>query len=73
MGKGTFTWVNEKDGTKESYSGDYSNGKKHGYGEFRFKNGDIYKGNWSDNYADKEGIFEKKNKINKSPYVGGTG
>jgi len=31
------------------YKGDYEYDERHGYGTYKFKNGSIYKGNWSHN------------------------
>ena len=67
MGKGKFTWVYPNN-EQECYDGEYLYGKKHGYGEFKFKNGNTYKGMWFDNKANGEGSFETKNKIYKCNY-----
>jgi hypothetical protein len=31
----------------ETYEGEYENGVKHGKGEYRWSNGRVYKGEWS--------------------------
>lgn len=63
-GEGKFTWVEEK----EEYKGSYTYGKKYGYGEYKFKNGNLYKGNWFDDKAHGEGFFETKNKVYRCNY-----
>lgn len=40
----TFQVINYKNG--EKYEGEVLNGKRHGYGKFRFKTGTVVKGIW---------------------------
>lgn len=41
----------------ECYKGDYSNGKRHGYGEIVYNNGDSYNGNWVNNKKEGKGRY----------------
>jgi len=36
------------------FTGSYIKGKKHGYGEMRYLNGDLYKGNWVEDHKESE-------------------
>ena len=50
-GKGTMC-NNE---IEDKYEGEYVEGKKHGYGEYFWKNGDYWKGNWENDLYSGEG------------------
>lgn len=39
------------------YTGGFKNDKKHGYGEFKNKNGNIQKGEWRNNQQEGQGMM----------------
>lgn len=41
-GKGVLIW-----GDGREYEGDFVRDKRHGYGEFKYKDGKVYTGEWS--------------------------
>ncbi len=46
QGAGKSYWYGEDQQYSETYEGEYENGLKHGKGEYRWKNGKIFKGLW---------------------------
>ena len=59
-GQGEFTWTK---GVKMiKYKGNYSSGKKDGFGELYFNDGNSYKGGWESGLPQGEGIYETKNR-----------
>merc|ERR1711920_746063 len=40
-------WQGAIEGHSESFIGEFKAGKKHGYGVYKFKNGDMYEGDWA--------------------------
>lgn len=47
-------------GPNESYVGQFSDGKKNGYGEYKFRDGHIYKGEWKDGDMTSKGVIVKE-------------
>ena len=45
-GTGISTWMDNKGEIIGSYIGQYKNGLKHGYGEYKWGEEKTYKGNW---------------------------
>tara|TARA_B110000285_G_C14637682_1_gene386230 strand:- start:307 stop:465 length:159 start_codon:yes stop_codon:yes gene_type:complete len=43
------------------YEGDWKNGKRSGYGSFRYTNGDIYNGLWLKNKKNGDGFMKYAN------------
>jgi hypothetical protein len=52
-GQGTYMW----DVGGEKYSGEFRNGKFHGYGTYNWTNGDKYSGKWKDNEREGQGVL----------------
>ena len=45
---------------KDSYTGDWISGKKHGLGKYKYHNGDIYDGSWEKDQRHGKGTFTYK-------------
>ncbi|CAF1057857.1 unnamed protein product [Adineta ricciae] len=60
-GQGTWTWGAQTASADDQYCGEWHADKKHGYGEYFQKNGDIYKGQFKDDKRDGMGIYQMKN------------
>ncbi len=64
------TTTSPVDTIRETYIGDYNNGKKNGLGTMWHKNGDIYKGEWKDNKRNGQGkLLEKDGSIYDGNWV----
>lgn len=48
----------------ESYIGQYDHGVRHGYGEYHWLNGQVYKGQWSQGAITGKGIFIRPTRTN---------
>ena len=69
-GNGRFTF------NKETYNGQFLNGKRNGTGEMIFSNGDEYKGNWTNDVIEGSGLmnyevfYQDTRKLYKGQYDG---
>ncbi|CAM9356203.1 unnamed protein product, partial [Choristocarpus tenellus] len=66
-GMGTYTWmqVSEDDDSEEpqvraTYEGNYRDGKRSGMGKMTYPNGDVYTGEWENNFMEGEGTYVYK-------------
>jgi len=66
-GNGTLIYSRGEDGSVNSYSGTWKNGKKNGQGIFHFSNGDVFDGRWADEHVNGVG---KITYANGSSYEG---
>ena len=55
-GTGASEWNDEKGEVIGSYLGQYRQGLKHGYGEYRWDGKKVYKGRWEDGEMCSEGV-----------------
>lgn len=55
-GEGRGVWV-LSDGRKQDYEGSMRDGKKHGYGNLTFENGNRYEGEWRDSEEHGQGTY----------------
>lgn len=57
-GTGTYTHHDEEEQRQQGqYIGEWKNGKKHGRGTHRYRNGDVYDGLWKDGKRDGHGKY----------------
>jgi hypothetical protein len=45
----------------DAYTGQFSNGKKDGFGNMKYTNGNVYKGIWKNDYKDGKGFMDYSN------------
>ena len=57
QGAGRSTYFNDKSKKEDEYVGQFKNGLKHGYGEYRWADGSIYKGQWHEGEILNRGVF----------------
>ncbi len=60
-GKGEHVWFMEVQSgtafqTMNHYTGDWQNGRRHGYGVFEYADGSQYEGEWVDNVKEGEQV-----------------
>lgn len=57
-GRGVYTHHKETDEVQTGeYNGSWQNGKKHGEGMHRYRNGDVYKGSWQNGLRHGHGTY----------------
>ena len=56
-GAAKVTYFDARDQPEESYVGQFVDGKKHGYGEYKWKDGRVYKGEWDMGVIHNKGVF----------------
>ncbi len=59
-GAGTATYFNENGEPIEHYIGEFKDGQKDGFGEYRWADGRVYKGQWSKGEMTSQGVFIDK-------------
>jgi hypothetical protein len=59
-GAGKSTYYSDEGTANELYIGEFKEGKKEGFGEYRWADGRIYKGQWAEGKMLSKGVFIDK-------------
>ena len=57
-GTGEQEWIGSCKWAGDKYKGDYSEGKRNGYGVYYYVNGDVYEGNWVNGMREGKGSLK---------------
>ena len=59
-GTGEQYWVGKCKWAGDKYNGDYVEGKRQGYGVYKYVNGDVYEGSWVNGMREGKGSLKQK-------------